>query len=58
MFDDMIADIISNKNLHPAVSRLFFRSSKLNVCFAFHHTLKPNDVRLNTTNFFLVKSPD
>ena len=35
MFDDIIADIISNKNLHPAVSRLFFRSSKLNICLAF-----------------------
>ena len=52
----MIADIISNRKLHPVETELFISDSKLNTCV--HHTMKPNDVRLNTTNLFIMKPPD
>ena len=30
-FDDMIADMITNKNLNPIVTELFVRGSKFNI---------------------------
>ena len=33
--DDMIADILSNKNLNPIVTKLFIRSRKVNVPLIF-----------------------
>ena len=35
LFDNMIADMISNKILNPVVSKLFIRGRKLNICFVF-----------------------
>ena len=35
LFDNMIADVISNKILNPVVSKLFIRGRKLNICFVF-----------------------
>ena len=35
VFDDMIADMLSNKTLNPIVAELFIRSRKLNISFAF-----------------------
>ena len=34
-FDDMIADMLSNKTLNPIVAELFIRSRKLNISFVF-----------------------
>ena len=31
VFDDMIADILSNKKLNPIVTELFIRGRKLNI---------------------------
>ena len=31
VFDDMIADMLSNKKLNPIVSELFIRGRKLNI---------------------------
>ena len=56
IFDDIIADMISNKKLYPVVTELFIRDSKLYI--GVHHTIKPSDVRLNTTNIFIKKSPN
>ena len=35
VFDDMIADIESNKNLSPIVTELFLRGGKLNISLVF-----------------------
>ena len=56
VFDDMIADMINNKNLNPVVNELFIRARKLNISIAFitqsyFKVLK--DVRLNSTHFFI-----
>ena len=54
VFDDMIADIINNKKLHPIVTELFIRARKLNISLVFirqSYFKVPKDVRLNTTHF-------
>ena len=35
VFDDMIADMISNKKLNPVVTELFIRGRKLNISIVF-----------------------
>ena len=58
VFDDMIADVINNKNLNPAVTELFIRGRKLNIYFVFimqSYFKMPKEVRLNTTHFLIMK---
>ena len=58
VFDDMIADMINNKNLNSIVTKLFFRGRKLNISLVFitqSYFKVPKDVRLNTTHFFITK---
>ena len=57
----MIADMINNKNLNSTVTELFIRGRKLNISPVFitqsyFKVLK--DVRLNTTDFFIMKIPN
>ena len=35
VFDDMIADMLSNKKLNPLVAELFIRGRKLNISLVF-----------------------
>ena len=35
VFDDMIADMLSNKKLKPIVTELFIRGRKLNISLVF-----------------------
>ena len=49
VFDDMIADMIHNKNLNSIVTELFINQSYFNV---------PKDVRLNASHFFIAKIPN
>ena len=35
VFDDMIADMITNKNLNPIVTERFIRGSKFNISIIF-----------------------
>ena len=35
VFDDMIADILSNKKLNPTVTKLFITGRKLNISLVF-----------------------
>ena len=35
LFDDMVADIFSNKKLNPIVTELFLRGRKLNISLVF-----------------------
>ena len=39
MFDDMIADMESNKKLNPIVTELFIRGRKLNILIVFTSVL-------------------
>ena len=58
VFDDMIADMINNKNLNPILTELFIRDRKLNISIFFitqSYFKVPKDVRLNSTHFFIMK---
>ena len=58
VFDDMIADMISNKRLNPIVTELFIRGRKLGSSIVFitqSYFKVPKDVRLNSTHFFIMK---
>ena len=61
VFGDMIADMISNKELNSIVTELFIRGRKLNISLVFitqSYFKVPRDVRLNTTHFFIMKIPN
>ena len=50
VFDDMIADILSNKKLNPVVTELFIRGRKLNISLVFitqSYFAVPKNIRLN-----------
>ena len=60
-FDDMIADMINNKNLNSIVTEFFIKGRKLNISLVFitqSHFKVPKDVRLNTTHFLIIKIPN
>ena len=51
IFDDMIADMISNKKLSPKVTELFIRGGKLSISTVFiteSYFALPKDVKLYT----------
>ena len=53
-FDDMIADMINNKELNSIVTELLFRGRKLNISIVFitqSYLKVPKDVRLNSAHF-------
>ena len=57
IFDDMIANMINNKNLNPIVTELFIRGRKVNISIVFimqSYFQVPKEVRLNTTHTFLL----
>ena len=59
VFDDMIADMIHNKN--SIVTELFIRGRKLNISLVFitqSYFKVPKDVRLNTSHFLIAKVPN
>ena len=61
VFDDMIADMISNNRLNAMVTELFIRGRKLNIYIVFikqSYFKVPKDVRLNSTHFFIMKIPN
>ena len=39
VFDDMIADMLSNKNLYPMVTELFIRCTKINISLGFYYII-------------------
>ena len=58
VFDDMIADILSNKKLNPIVTELFIRGIKLNISLVFitqSYFSVPKNIRLNLTHNFVMK---
>ena len=59
-FDDMIADMLSNIKLNPIVTKLLFRGKELNISLGFitqSYFKVPEELRLNTTHFCLMKIP-
>ena len=58
VFDDMIADIMSNKKFQAIIKELFIRCSKLNISLVFiaqSYFSFPKDVRLNSTHYLIMK---
>ena len=61
VFDDMIADIIKNKNLNSIVTELLIRGRKSSISLVFttqSYFKVPKDVRLNSTHFFIWNIPN
>ena len=61
VFDDMIADMLSNKKLSRIVTELSIRWRKLNISLVFitkSYFAVPKDIRLNSTHSFIMKIPN
>ena len=59
VFDDMIADVESNKTVSPTDAEWFLRGTKLNISLVFisKSCFKvPKSIRLNTTHYFIMKT--
>ena len=57
VFDDMIADMLSNKKPNPIVAELFNRGRKLNISIAFitqYYFAVPKSIRLSSTHYFII----
>ena len=55
VFDDMIADMVSNKKLNPIVAELFIRGRKLNispVCFTQSYFAVPERYQTKFNTLF------
>ena len=61
VFDGIFADMINNKKLNTIITKLFIRGRKLNIYLVFitqSYFKVPEDVRLNSNHFFVVKIPN
>ena len=61
VFDDMIADMLSNEKLNPIVTELFIRGRKLNISLVFitqSYFSVPKNIRVNSTHYFVIKIPN
>ena len=61
VFDDMIADMFSNKQFNPIVSELLISERKLNISLVFitqSYFAVPKNIRLNSTHYFFMKIPN
>ena len=58
VFDDMIADIMTNKNFQSIIKEFFIRCRKINISLVFitqYYFSVPKDVRLNSTHYLIMK---
>ena len=55
LFDDTIAEMLSNKKHNPIVTELFIRGRKLNISLTF---ITQKNIRLNSTYSFVMKIPN
>ena len=58
IFDDMIADIMTNKKFKAIIKELFIRCRKLNISLVFitqSYFKTPKDVRLNSTHYLIMR---
>ena len=61
VFDDMIADMLSNKKLNQVVTELFIRERTLDVSLVFitqSYFDVPKNIKLNPTHYFVIKIPN
>ena len=61
VFDDIIADMLSNKKLNPIVTKLFLRGRKLNISLVFitkYYFALPKNITLNCMHQFIMKIPN
>ena len=61
VFDDVVADMLSNKKLKPRVTELFIKKRKLNISLVFitqSYFAVPKNIRLNSTHYFFIKIPN
>ena len=62
IFDDMIADMLSNKKLNLIVTELFIRGRKLNISIVlitqYYFTVSKKKKKLNSTHYFVLKIPN
>ena len=57
----MIGNMIDSKKLNPVVTELIIRGRKLGISIVFvtqSYFKVPKDVRLNSTHFFIMKTPN
>ena len=60
VFDDMNADMLSNKKLNPIVTELFTRGKKIENFLCFYHTILfrcSKTSRVSSTHYFVMKFP-
>ena len=58
VFDDIIADIMTNIKFQAIIKELFIRCRKLNISLVFitpSYFKVPKDVRLNSTHYLIMK---
>ena len=58
VFDDIISDIMDNKQFQALIKELFIRCRKLNISLVFitqSYFSVPKDVRLNSTHYLIMK---
>ena len=58
VFDDMSADIMTNKRFQTIIKELFIRCKQLNISLVFitqSYFSVPKEVRLNSTRYLIVK---
>ena len=58
VFDDMIADIMTNKRFQAIIKELFIRCRKLSISFVFitqSYFSAPKEVILNSTHYLIIK---
>ena len=58
VFDDMIADIMTNKRFQAIIKELFIRCRKLNISLVFitqSYFSVPKEVRLHSTHYLIMK---
>ena len=61
MFDEMIADMESEKKLNAKVTELFVGGRKLNISLVFiwkFYFKVPKTIKLNTAHYFIIKFPN
>ena len=58
VFDDMIADIMTNKRFQSIIKELFIRCRKLNISLVFitqSYFSVPKEIRLNSAHYLIMK---
>ena len=58
VFDDLIANVATNKKPNPMVTELLIREGKLNISLVFviqSYFAVPENIRLNSTHYFIMK---